>query len=115
MTEPQAIESGMRFHINRGVMTGRRAESDRSRLSTKFSLNATSRIPDAHLFGHNAAKAINIFALAIKFGLNTHDLKKVLWVYPTHIFDVKYMLDSWVSICSALDGFFRSFGAGFRP
>jgi hypothetical protein len=28
----------MRFHINRGVMTGRRAGSDRSTLSTKFSL-----------------------------------------------------------------------------
>jgi hypothetical protein len=75
MTEPQAIESGMRFHINRGVMTGRRAGSDRSRLSTKFSLKAPLARA-LNLFGHNAARTIHIFALAIKFGLTTHDLKK---------------------------------------
>jgi glutathione reductase (NADPH) len=47
----------------------------------------------AHLFGHNAAEAINIFALAMKFGLTNRDPKKVLWAYPTHISDIKYMLD----------------------
>jgi pyruvate/2-oxoglutarate dehydrogenase complex dihydrolipoamide dehydrogenase (E3) component len=41
----------------------------------------------------DAAEAINIFALAMKFGLTTRDLKKVLWAYPTHISDIKYMLD----------------------
>ena len=55
--------------------------------------DGTGRILGAHLLGHNAAEAINIFALAMKFGLTTRDLKKVLWAYPTHISDVKYMLD----------------------
>jgi glutathione reductase (NADPH) len=50
-----------------------------------------SRIPRAQ-FDHNAAEVINFFALAMKFGLTTYDLKKVLWAYPTHIFDVKSML-----------------------
>jgi pyruvate/2-oxoglutarate dehydrogenase complex dihydrolipoamide dehydrogenase (E3) component len=51
------------------------------------------RILGAHLFGHNSAEAINIFAVAMKFGLTTRDLKKVLWAYPTYSSDIKYMLD----------------------
>ena len=96
MTEQQAINSGMRFHINRGTMT--RWASSR-RIGQKHGFykvlveDGTGRILGAHLFGHNAAEAINIFALAMRFGLATHDLKKVLWAYPTHISDLKYMLD----------------------
>ena len=30
--------------------------------------------------------------VAMKFGLTTRDLKKVLWAYPTYISDIKYML-----------------------
>jgi len=96
MTEPQATESGMHFHINRGTMT--RWASSR-RIGQKHAFykvlveDSTGRILGAHLFGHNAAEAINVFALAMKFSLTTRDLKKVLWAYPTHISDVKYMLD----------------------
>ena len=46
----------------------------------------------AHLLGHNADEAINIFALAMKAGLTTADLKRVLWAYPTHVSDLKYTL-----------------------
>jgi len=96
MTESQATESGIRFHINRGTMTG---WASSRRIGQKHGFykvlveDGTGRILGAHLFGHNAAEAINIFALAMKFGLTTRDLKKVLWAYPTHVSDVKYMLD----------------------
>jgi len=96
MTESQASESGIRFHINRGTMTG---WASSRRIGQKHGFykvlveDGTGRILGAHLFGHNAAEAINIFALAMKFGLTTRDLKKVLWAYPTHVSDVKYMLD----------------------
>jgi glutathione reductase (NADPH) len=96
MTEPQAIESGLRFHINRGTATG---WASSRRIGQKHAFykvlieDGTGRILGIHLLGHNAAEAINIFALAMKFGLTTRDLKKVLWAYPTHISDVKYMLD----------------------
>lgn len=46
----------------------------------------------AHLLGHNAAEMINIFALAIKFSLNTSQLKTLLWAYPTNVSDIKYMI-----------------------
>jgi glutathione reductase (NADPH) len=95
VTESQAIESGVHFHINRGAMTG---WASSRRIGQKHAFykvlieDGTGRILGAHLFGHNAAEAINIFALAMKFGLTTRDLKKVLWAYPTHISDLKYMV-----------------------
>jgi glutathione reductase (NADPH) len=96
MTEPQAVRSGKRFHINRGTSTG---WTSSRRIGQKHAFykvlveEGNGGILGAHLFGHNAAEAINIFALAMKFGLTTRDLKKVLWAYPTHISDIKYMLD----------------------
>jgi len=96
MSESEATKSGLRFHINRGTMT--RWASSR-RIGQKHAFykvlleDGTGRILGAHLFGHNAAEVINIFALAMKFGLTTRDLKKVLWAYPTHVSDLKYMLD----------------------
>jgi glutathione reductase (NADPH) len=95
MSESVATKSGLRFHINRGTMT--RWASSR-RIGQKHGFykvlveDGTGRILGAHLFGHNGAEAINIFALAMKFGLTTRDLKKVLWAYPTHVSDLKYML-----------------------
>jgi glutathione reductase (NADPH) len=53
----------------------------------------SGRFLGAHLFGHNAGEAINIFALAMKFGLGNQDLKKMLWAYPTNVSDLKYMID----------------------
>lgn len=60
----------------------------------KVIIEKTSRrILGAHLLGHNAAEMINVFALAMKNNLSADDLKKVLWAYPTHTSDIKYMLD----------------------
>jgi glutathione reductase (NADPH) len=90
MTESQAFKSSLRFHTNRGTTTG---WASSRRIGQKHAFykvlveDETGRFLGAHLFGHNAAEAINIFALAMKFGLTSLDLKKVLWAYPTHISD----------------------------
>ena len=96
MTERQATQAGIPFHVNRGTMTG---WASSRRIGQKHAFykvlveDGNNRVLGAHLFGHNATEAINIFALAMKFGLTTRDLKKVLWAYPTHTSDLKYMLD----------------------
>ena len=59
-----------------------------SALPTSFeeeNLDSLGILLDAAAAVHNAAEAIDIFALAMKFGLTNRDLKKVLWAYPTHI------------------------------
>ena len=50
------------------------------------------RILGAHLLGPDAGETINIFALAIRKGLTSTDLKDVLFAYPTVGSDVKYMM-----------------------
>jgi len=50
------------------------------------------RILGAHILGTHAEEIINIFALAIKSGLNNTDIKDTLFSYPTKSYDIGYML-----------------------
>jgi glutathione reductase (NADPH) len=43
----------------------------------------TERLLDAHLLGPHAEEVINLFALAVRKGLTTRDLKEVVFAYPT--------------------------------
>jgi glutathione reductase (NADPH) len=52
----------------------------------------TGRILGAHLLRSHADELINFFALAIRLGLRATDLKEMLFAYPTHASDIKYML-----------------------
>ncbi len=95
MTEEQAAAGTAPFRINRGRMdswpSSRRIGQERAFYKVIIE-EENSRILGAHLFAHNADEMINIFALAIKFGLTTRELQSVLWAYPTSISDCKYML-----------------------
>lgn len=54
--------------------------------------DGTERILGAHLLGPHAEEIINIFALAIRKGLNASDLKDMVFAYPTSASDIGYML-----------------------
>jgi len=54
--------------------------------------DATERILGAHLLGPHAEEVINLFALAVRKGLTTRDLKDVVFAYPTAGSDLPYML-----------------------
>lgn len=96
MTEDEAGASRKRFRINRGAMS---AWPSSRRIGQKHAFykvilgEEDGRFLGAHLFGHNAGEAINIFAMAMKFGLTNQDLKTMLWAYPTSVSDLKYMID----------------------
>jgi len=53
---------------------------------------ATGCVVGAHLLGTNADEAINLFALAVRMGLNARELKQAIYSYPTSSSDVPYML-----------------------
>lgn len=96
MTEDEAGTSGIRFRINRGSMSDWPSSRRIGQKHAYYKViieEESGHILGAHLFGHNAGETINIFAMAIKFGLNNQDLKKVLWAYPTNVSDLKYMID----------------------
>src|SRR3989440_2042939 len=52
----------------------------------------TDRILGAHLLGPHAEEVINLFALAIRMGLQASDLKQMVYAYPASASDVGYML-----------------------
>ena len=52
----------------------------------------TDRILGAHLLGPNAHETINLFAIAVRLGIRAGDLKQVLFAYPTHGADIRFML-----------------------
>ena len=52
---------------------------------------ATDRILGAHFVGHEGQELINIFGLAIKFGITAHQLKDNVYAYPTFSSDIRHM------------------------
>jgi glutathione reductase (NADPH) len=50
------------------------------------------RVLGAHLLGAHAEEIINIFALAIRLGLDVTDIKDAILSYPTESSDIGYML-----------------------
>ncbi len=93
--EAELKESGIDYRVNAGDASGwpnsRRIGQSHAAYKV-FMEKDSGRILGAHLLGHNAGEMINVFALAMKAGLGAAELKKVLWAYPTHTSDIKYML-----------------------
>lgn len=52
----------------------------------------SGRILGAHLLGHHAEEAINLFALAIRAGISAEELERAPRAYPTRGSDLVYML-----------------------
>ena len=50
------------------------------------------RVLGAHLLGPHAEEVVNLFALAIRTGLNADKLKTMVYAYPTSASDVSYMV-----------------------
>lgn len=95
LTEERAKERGLRYVLHTG-------DASNWLSAQRIGLNyagykilvdpETDRILGAHLLGDNAGEFINLFALAIKTGITTADLKSMIWAYPTTISDIRYML-----------------------
>ena len=52
----------------------------------------SDRILGAHLLGPHVDEVINVFALAIRHGLTSEDLKTTIFAYPTGASDIGHML-----------------------
>lgn len=51
----------------------------------------TGAIHGAHLLGFDVDEVINIFALAIKFGITMPQLRTMTWAYPTLSYEINYL------------------------
>ncbi len=95
VTEAAARNAGMNVRVNAG-QTGtwysqRRLRETTGMFKTIVDQN-TDRIVGAHLLGPSAEEVINIFALAIRYGLTAAALREMIYSYPTRSSDIAYML-----------------------
>ncbi|BCX47727.1 dihydrolipoamide dehydrogenasereductase [Haloferula helveola] len=95
LTEEQAKERGLDFRVRKGSTTGWPSAKRIGEKHGGYKVlidNTTGELIGAHLARHNAAEAINVLALAMKFGIKSGDLKEFMWAYPTIVSDLKYMV-----------------------
>lgn len=95
ISETQARHEALRFRVNAAStpdwFTARRLNEHI--YGHKVLIEQDSgQVLGAHLVGPNADEVINLFALAIRHGLTTDDLKSTMFAYPTAASDVGYML-----------------------
>ncbi len=95
LQEATARRQGLKFKTNHADTSGWYSSR---RVGLKFSgykvlvEEESNRILGAHLLGIHAEEVINLFAMAIQFGLRADDLKKVRYSYPSHSDDISYMV-----------------------
>jgi glutathione reductase (NADPH) len=51
----------------------------------------TGTLKGAHLLGAGVDEVINVFTLAIKFGITLEELRTVTWTYPTLSYEINYL------------------------
>ncbi len=94
LTAEQAEAKGMSVQVKSGKMTGwpnqRRLGAQAGQY--KMVISEGGKIVGAHILGHGAGDAINLFALAMKAGQPAAVFKEMMWAYPTLTSDTKYMV-----------------------
>ena len=92
--EDEAFARGFKVRVNEadtaGWYSSRRIGERHSGFKTIVD-EETDRILGAHLLGPGAEETINLFAMAIHFGLTTGQIREMLFAYPTHGSDMPYM------------------------
>ena len=52
----------------------------------------SGRILGAHLLGPHAAELVNLFAMAMRGGMTSRDIKQTIFAYPTAGSDMPHMV-----------------------
>ncbi len=94
LTEQAARNKGLRFRTEfsdtSGWMGPRRAAEPASGHKVLVE-EETGRILGAHLIGHGADEVINVFAVAMRYGLTADQIASADYGYPTMFSDVEFM------------------------
>lgn len=95
LTEEAARRRGLHFRTNL-VDTSSWYSSSRvgeTHSASKVLIDEESgRILGAHLLGPSAEEMINLFAIAMRTGMTSPQIKEMLFAYPTHGSDMAYMV-----------------------
>lgn len=95
LTEKQAVEKKLNIRCNFESVPHWYSAKHRGEDTYAYKViidNDTDLILGAHIIGPNADESINIFALAIKTGMKSNDLKKMPFIFPSSSSDITKML-----------------------
>ena len=95
VTESAARKDGLDIRVESGDTSGwyssRRTREPVGMFKTIVDAN-TEHVLGAHLLGAHADETINLFALAVRFGITAPELKQMIYAYPTSGSDLPFML-----------------------
>jgi glutathione reductase (NADPH) len=95
LTEAAARQSGVSVDVYVNDMLGwfsAKTYAETAAWSKIIVDKATDRVLGAHFVGHEGQELINVFGLAIKFGITARQLREQVYAYPTFAADIKHML-----------------------
>ena len=94
-TEDQARTAGLQFttrYKDTSTWYSSRRVAERVSAFKLLIEQDSHRLLGAHLLGPHADETINVFSLAIRFGVTADRLKQMIWAYPTHASDISSMV-----------------------
>lgn len=95
LSEQAAHQQGLRFRRNNSAIGDWYSSLRVAEKTAAYKVlveEGTGRILGAHLLGPAAEETINLFTLAMRFNITAEQLKQVLFAYPSHASDMKFML-----------------------
>jgi glutathione reductase (NADPH) len=95
LTEAGAKRAGLEYDVHQGDTTAWYSSRRIAEEGYGYKVlveRGTGRILGAHLFGDGSEEMINLFALAVRLGLTSEQLKGTLFAYPTHGSNTQYMV-----------------------
>jgi glutathione reductase (NADPH) len=95
LSEEAARAQGRRFRTNRQDTSGWFHTRRLGETTAGFKVlveEETDHVLGAHLLGPRADEVINLFAIAIRQRIPARALQEVIFAYPTHGSDVRFML-----------------------
>lgn len=95
LTEGAARQKGLAVDVHVNDMRGwlsARTYAETVAWSKVIVEKTTDRILGAHFVGHSGQELINIFGLAMRFGITATQIRENVYAYPTFASDIKNML-----------------------
>jgi glutathione reductase (NADPH) len=95
LTEAAASQKGLAIRVHTSDMHdwfSARTYAETVAWSKIIVDDVTDRILGAHFVGHAGQELVNIFGLAMRFGITASQIKDYVYAYPTFSSDIKHML-----------------------
>ena len=95
LTEGAARQKGLTIDVHVNDMLGwfsARTYAETVAWSKVIVEKATDRVLGAHFVGHAGQELVNIFGLAMRFGITATQIRENVFAYPTFASDIKHML-----------------------